>query len=75
MTGKIPTSELEKPHPILNVTIQASDNGDPSLSIRDTFKLPITNIEVATTKLPAITIDNVEVPEDAAIGYEDRHNP
>ncbi|KAJ8308605.1 hypothetical protein KUTeg_013479 [Tegillarca granosa] len=68
MSTAIPLSYLEAENPVIQVKISAADNGNPSLSVSQTFSLPITNMELVVEELPDITIDNKTLKEDATVG-------
>lgn len=65
----IPMEKLiDQATPELVLTIEVVDNGQPSLALEQLLKFPITDIDLDALKLPAITIDNKRVPEEAEEG-------
>lgn len=68
LTGPIPLDVLKKTPPVIELTLTATDNGEPPLSFNHTFSLPITNVQIFAAELPAISLDNQEVWEDSDIG-------
>lgn len=68
LTGPIPLDVLKKTPPVIDLTLTATDNGEPPLSFNHTFSLPITNVQIFAAELPTISLDNQEVWEDSDIG-------
>ncbi|XP_067682653.1 protocadherin Fat 4-like [Haliotis asinina] len=65
----IPMEKLiDQATPELVLTIKVVDNGQPSLALEQQLKFPITDIDLDALKLPAITIDNKRVQEEADEG-------
>lgn len=68
LTGPLTLDILKKTPPVIELTLTATDNGEPPLSFNHTFSLPITNVQIFAAELPAISLDNQEVWEDSDIG-------
>jgi len=68
LNSRIPSEILTSENPVIKITIQASDNGDPIKFTQQNFTLLITNIEIVAKELPVVAIDNTELPEDSEIG-------
>ena len=68
MNSPIPSEILTSENPVIKITIQASDSGDPIKFTQQNFTLLITNIEIVAKELPVVAIDNTELPEDSEIG-------
>ena len=69
LSGPIPLDVMKKTPPLIELTVTATDNGEPPLSVNHTFFLPITNVQIFAAELPAISLDNQKVWEDSDIGH------
>ncbi|KAL8601316.1 hypothetical protein ACOMHN_054610 [Nucella lapillus] len=70
LTKPIPREVLSSPSPQVTFTLTATDNGHPQLSLRQTFTLPVTEVNLKDLQLPDIVLTNVRVLEDAVEGSE-----
>ncbi|XP_076442794.1 protocadherin-16-like [Babylonia areolata] len=68
LTRPVPTEVLSMPSPEVTFTVTATDNGQPPLSMRQTFTLPVTHVDLRELRLPEIVLNNSRVLEDDVQG-------